>query len=563
MNRGLQTLATAALVIGLLHFAQSVLAPLAIAVLLAVVLAPLVRRLELRAGRLVGGRVGAVLVVSAAVALAFAGMGWLIATQGRSLAAEIPQYSRVVVDRFRELRGPLDSLQRAAREVQAVAGVSDPAPARVQVVEGNSGLLSMLTGWAGSVASLLGTAGLVIVLLIFVLIEREDLRNRLIRIAGPANMRRATSTLSDATQRITTYLRALALLNFGHGLIVGLGLWAIGLPGAPLFGLLSALLRFVPYVGPWIAACAPIALSIAVFDTWTLPLVIVSFFVVLELASNNLLEPWFFGSSVGLSPFGVILSAIFWAWLWGPIGLVLATPLTACLVVLGRHVPRLGSLAILLSDAEPLKPAQRLYQRLLARDVDEATDLVAEHVHKDGDVAAWDEVVLPALCMLEQDHQDRLLQPDEIDCARDTIEILLAELPEPKTLDDSDGTVLCLPARSWADEVACRALARLLGAAGTPAAASGRRLTAELAELVAQTPAPAICIWSLDAQGTGSVRHLLMRVRNRRPEIGVVVGVCGESEWSAHVRERLGAENRTEVVESFSAAIDLLPRRAR
>ena len=561
MQRWFYSLAVPALVISLLYLGRSVLVPLAVALLLAVMLSPGVERLEnFGVGRFGLGRIASVLIVSAGVATVFLGVGWLLGTQGRALLGDVPEYRRVLIGKLHDLREPIDTIERVAREMRAAAGVSEPAPARVEVVNGDSPLLGQITSWAGSLVSLLGTAGLVVVLLIFLLIEREDLRNRLIRVAGQSNMRLATTTFGDATERVTKYVRALALVNFGHGLAVGMGLWLVGLPGALLFGLLSALLRFVPYVGPWVAAALPIALSVAVFDTWTMPLVIVGFFAVIELLSNNVLEPVVYGASVGLSPFGVILSAIFWAWLWGPIGLVLATPLTVCLVVIGRHVPRLAGLSILLSDAEPLRPAERLYQRLLARDVGESLDLVEEHTEKLGALQAWDEIVLPALCLLDRDQQSRLLQDDELECAREVLEVVISDLQDAQVVDSSDRSraIQCLPARAWGDELACRAFAQLLETSGTPALARGRVLTAELVEGVQQSGAPAACIWSLDPFSTGALRHLVIRLRRQCPQIEIVIGTCGDASARPLLGDRLADDKRIHVANSFAGARERL-----
>jgi hypothetical protein len=324
--------------------------------------------------------------------------------------------------------------------------------------------------------------------------------------------------------------------------------------------LLCGLLRFVPYVGPWVGALAPIAVSITVFETWTMPVVIAGFFVVLELARDEVFDPLFLGASVGLSPFAVILAVIFWGWLWGPLGLVLAIPLTACLVVLGRHVPRPEGLSILLSDTEPLRPAERLYQRLLARDIDEATDLVAEQAKEQGPLSAWDQVVLPALCLVDRDEQRRLLEADELECARETAEVLLGELPEARVADDSQRaqSIPCLPARGWSDEIACRALARFLGSAGLPAHAAGRRLASELAEAAAGTGARTVCIWSLDLLGGGAVRHLAMRVRKRCPTAAILVGVSGDDSWTEQLRQRFAGDPLIQVVCKLAAAQERL-----
>jgi len=345
---------TAAVAVAVLQLAKPVLAPLAVAVLLCIVIAPTVSRIEgIGVGRWRIGRIAAVLAVVLAVMGAFGGTAWIVGVQGGALVRELPQYRRTAVA---QLRAPLDSLrrlERAAREVREMteAPTREPEPPKVEVVDGDSELVRLLRGWAGSVASLLGTAGLVVVLLFFLLVERESLVDRLLRLLSATDPRVATSALAEAVDCVTRYLRALVLVNLAHGATVALVLLWIGLPGALLFGLLAAILRFVPYLGPWLAASLPIALALASSDGWTLALEVALLFLSLEVVSSNLFEPWLIGTRIGLSPFAMVLSTLFWAWIWGPIGLVLAVPTTACLVAFGRHAPSLEPLAILLGGA--------------------------------------------------------------------------------------------------------------------------------------------------------------------------------------------------------------------
>src|SRR5690606_10200427 len=306
---------------------------------LGVVLTPLVRRIE----RLRIGRIASVLVVSIGLAVLALGVGWVIGSQAAGLVDALPEYRENAREKVQGLRVSLLRVERAAKQMEEIqrdiTGEEAPAPGaaqRVEVVNGTGGPLDLVRTYAGSVLAPFATAGLVLVLLIFLLVQREDLRDRFIRVLGSRDVHLTTSAMEDAGRRVTRYLRAYSLLNAGHGLVVGVGLWLFGLPAAFLFGLLSALLRFIPYLGPWVAATLPVALSFAVFDGWETTLAIVGFLVAVELVSNNLVEPWLYGASVGLSPFAVILSAIFWTWIWGPVGLVLATPLSVCLVVLGR-----------------------------------------------------------------------------------------------------------------------------------------------------------------------------------------------------------------------------------
>jgi predicted PurR-regulated permease PerM len=538
----LTPLAVAVVVIAVLHLARPVLLPLAVALLLSVMLTPAVQRIEqLGAGKLRVGRVVSVSIVALLLAAALAGVGWVIGVQGGALVEEAPEYRRIVTARLREPIDSLRKLERTAREVRELTdpGASSSAP-KVEVVEGGSELLGFARDWAGSVASLLGTAGLVIVLLVFLLIERESLRDRVIRVVGAHDLRTATSAFGDAVDRVTTYLRALALVNLGHGAIVAAGLTLMGVPSALLFGLLSAVLRFVPYAGPWVAAALPIALSLVTSSDWALPLGVVGFFLALELVSNNVVEPFVIGSRIGLSPFAMIVSALFWAWLWGPIGLVLSAPITSCLVAFGRYTPGLAPLAVLLSDAQALSPSERLYQRVIARDPYEATALVAEKAEQDGALAAWDEIVLPALGLLERDREQQRLDAEQLEAAHETFELLLAELP-PAVGTDAQPKALLAPARAGFDEIVCEALARFLGEAGVPARALGHKLSGELALEAERSDAEVVCLSCL-ACAEGAARHLVIRLRRSRPEAKLVVGLWGESDDPVR-RRRIGADS--------------------
>jgi predicted PurR-regulated permease PerM len=537
------TLFVAVLAIVALYFGRPVLLPLALALLLSVVLTPAVQRIEqLGVGRVRVGRVASVCIVTALLALILGGVGWVVGVQGGALVDQAPEYRRIVTTRLREPLDSLRRLERTAREVRELAEpATGPAAPKVEVVEGGSELLGLARDWAGSVASLLGTTGIVIVLLVFLLVERESLRDRMIRVVGAQDLRTTTSAFGDAVDRVTGYLRAVALVNLGHGAIVATGLTLMGLPSALLFGLLSAVFRFIPYVGPWVAAVLPISLAFVTSSDWAYPLAVAAFFVALELLSNNLLEPLVIGSRVGLSPFAMIVSALFWAWLWGPIGLVLSAPITACLVAFGRYTPGLAPLAVLLSDAEALSPSERLYQRLLARDSYEASALVTEAVEQTGALAAWDQVVLPALDRLERDRELRRLDAEQLEEARDTFELLLGELPEPPGAAEAAPRVLCVPARSGFDEIVCRALVRFLAETGVSARAVGHKLSGELALEAARSGAELVCVSCL-ACAEGAARHLVLRLRRSRPEVRLIVGLWGESDDAAR-RRRIGADD--------------------
>lgn len=552
-------LATAVIAIAAIHFAEPVLAPLALAALLSVVLAGAVQWVEhLGFGRLRLGRVASVLVVAVGISAVFVGMGWIIANEGSELAERLPEYRRSVLEKA---RAPIEAIGRTALKMRNLTASAPSDQSRqVEIVGGNSELMGFVAGWVGSAASLAAIAGIVIVLLIFLLIERENLRDRLLRVAGRGDLRVTGGALREASERIARYLRALALLNCGHGIAVCVGLALLGLPGAPLFGLLSALLRFIPYAGPLVAACAPLALSMAVFDDWTMVLWVGLFLGTLELVSNNFFEPWLYGSSVGLSPFGVILSAVFWGWLWGPVGLVVATPLTVCLVVMGRHVPGLETVAILLGDSQALAPHERIYERLIARDLESATTLTAEQNREQSEVATWDRTLIPALRLLERDRQSRELEGEDLSFAREAFELFGAELPvpAPPPVATKAAAVLCVPTGVFADEIVASALARLLVSRGVEARSVMRLSSSELLETVSREGTTSVCLSALDSRAA-PVRHLVRRLRASAPELRILVGFWGEeADRLAQLRESLAGDASVELAATLQRGVELL-----
>ena len=544
-------LAAVALAVAILYFARDVLQPLALAALLAFLLAPAVRRLEHRGAP----RPLAVGVVACA---AFAVLGlvvWLVVAQLVDLAAAIPRYRDNILARVEALQarpGPLegagDVLHDVEEELGEAGAVADatPRPAVAVAVAQGGSAIDRLRRALAPVAAPLGTAGVVVVFVLFFLLERHELRDRLFRLAGEGELLLATQALDEAARRVSRYLLAQLLVNVAYGVPVGIGLWAIGLPNAPLWGLLAVLLRYLPYVGPWIAALGPLALSLAVFPGWGQPLAVLALFLVLELIVNNLVEPYVYGAQTGLSPVALLLAALFWAWLWDVVGLVLAAPLTVCLVVLGRHVPYLSFVSVLFGDEPALSPALRLYQRLLAGDRHEAQMLVEEEVARSGGTATFDTVVLPALALEERDHhRGALAEPTRREVLAAVAELIAVAGPEADTAAADDGAssraprrqLLCLPAHDEADALAGR---MLVAAAAERGVAEGRTVDCALAgELLAavETAAPTVvCVSALPPTAALHARYLCKRLRARFPTLPVVVGLWQSAEPAAAER---------------------------
>src|SRR5450755_154314 len=384
---GIWAILLIAFVIAVLYVGKEVLIPLALAALITFLLAPVVGRLE----RWIG-RIAAVLLIVIMLFALMGGIGWILTRQAIDLAARLPDYQANIQTKVRAFRlptgGVFTRISRSFEQIQKeLPSVNTPSPATpdpnrvlagpaeksagqepvpVRLVESEGGIARFAQGALGALLSPLGTAALVLLLVVFMLLKREDLRGRFIRLVGQGHISATTRALDDAGGRVARYLSMQGLVNAIYGSCIGAGLYFIGVPNAALWGALAAILRFIPYVGAWLGAALPLFLSLAVSTTWVTPLLTLGMFVVLELINANAVEPWLYGSSTGVSSIALIVAAVFWTWLWGPVGLLLSTPLTVCLAVMGRHVPRLAFLGVLLSAEEPLTPAQDCYHRLVS-----------------------------------------------------------------------------------------------------------------------------------------------------------------------------------------------------
>lgn len=442
-------------------------------------------------------------------------------------------------------------------------------PVPVQIVNSGPLALEYLTEWLGPLLAPVGTAVVVLVFVIFMLIQREDLRDRFIRLAGTGNLTVTTQALDEAGHRVSRYLLMLVIINGSYGLVVWLGLWLIGLPNPFLWGLLAAAMRFVPYVGPWIAAVAPILLSVAISGSgWQTPLMTIGLFVVLELFSNNVMEPWLYGTNLGISVFGIIVMASFWTWLWGPIGLVLSMPLTVCLVVIGRYVPQLSWLNILLGDAPALELRQRYYQRLLALDYHETGQIVDEALKAGSVEQLYTDVFLPALSLAERDRHAGELNEAQLafihQTVRETVEDLGERARTPDEAADEGANpkrvrTWCVPAEDDSDEIAATMLAQVLTAHGyTAEAVPAGAVDEALLERVAEDAADAVLISAVAPGGVTHARRLCRRVRPKRSRLVIVVGLWNATGPLEQSEARLKAAGVDAVVTKLEDALKAL-----
>jgi predicted PurR-regulated permease PerM len=408
------TVVSATCVVALLYFGREVLEPLALALILSLVLAPLVRSMT-RVGL---ARMPAVLLAVALVATSVVGVGAVLFDQLVTITRDLPQYRKAIKTKVANVRELVERpITRIEAELSAVAPVPAAEAARVRrgnlVVTPNQPLpvevrtprtmKDTLGRVIGLVWGPIGEAGVVLILLVFILLEQGSLRDRLVRLAGQAEVSRTIRTLGDAAQGVSRFFFSQFIVNATFGILIGLSLWLVGIPHAVLWGVLSGVLRFVPYLGVLLAGSI-IAVFVAAIDPgWSLALTCMAIFLAFELVLANFIEPKVYGHSSGLSPLAVIVSALFWGALWGPVGLLLSTPLTLCLVVAGRHVRALAPITILLGDAPDMSDAERFHQRVLAGEADELTNDAHAYVRRYSFARYCDHVLLPGLRMAVSD----------------------------------------------------------------------------------------------------------------------------------------------------------------
>jgi predicted PurR-regulated permease PerM len=587
--------------IAALYFARVVLIPFALALLFTFILTPVVKLLE----RIHLRRIPSTILVVLLTVGAFGAVGWMVAKQLSEVANQLPAYKSNIKTRLGSLKWPanqsLDSASETITEISKdlaaspiashppgsvtpqspVARSASPArPMPVEVVKAPALPLESVQ----SVLQLLGSAMIVLVFTIFMLIRREDLRNRLISLAGEGHLHLVTQTLDDASARVSKYLFVQFIVNACYGILIGVCLHFIGVPGALLWGVLAGVLRFLPYIGPPLGGIMPLLLSLAVFHGWTQPLLILGLFIVTELIVSNFVEPMLYGIHTGISSLAILVAAIFWTAIWGPIGLVLSTPLTVCLLVAGRHVPRLRFLNILLGDEPVLTPSSRFYQRLLAMDHDDARGVLEKQLEGKTLEELYDSVLIPALSLAEHDrHQDRLDDASQKFICQSTRE-LIEELWEPRA-DNGDSVrdageaaessvqyetalartdvapslnILCLPARDEADELVGTMLAQVLERAGHRAQCISADTAAEMLAQIKAAHPDVVCISALPPFAVPHVRSLYAKLRAQQPDLRILVGLWHFSGDPLKISRRLGLAGGSQTFSTLGEFIEEL-----
>jgi len=559
------TFAGCVLVVVVLYWAQAILVPIALAMLLTFVLAPPVTWLE----RWIG-RVPAVLAMVTLVFTVLGLAGWGLARQMDHLAEDLPRYRINILAKIADVRGAgkggsVEKLQETIEDIKTDLGkpelrrgtVSRPVVFTSEQVAGFSGF-----AWLGPLVGPLATAGLVVAMVIFMLLERRDLRDRLIGLFGHGQLAITTRAFDEAGTRVSRQLLVQCVVNVIYGIAAGVGLYFLGVPYPLVWAALGAALRFIPYIGPVIGAGAPILVSLAALQGWVGPLWVVGLFVALELFTNLVLETVLFAGAAGVSQVALLVSVAFWTWLWGPLGLLMATPLTVCFVVLGKHVPGLGFVGTLMADTPALTPENGYYQRVLARDQTEAADLIDRHIKTESPRSVYDGLLLPALNYSERDRLEARLSLEEETAVIEVTRELLSDAAESIRLLDpapiappDDGPlpgprgplrVLGYATNGAADELALAMLAHLVDDLPIGIEIVGTRLQAsELVALVRERGVSIVCLADLPPSPPSKTRYLVKRLRAALPDLRILVGRWGPpalADESTQVLRQTGAD---------------------
>lgn len=560
-------LATVFLTVAMLSMGREFFIPLALAALLAFLLKPVVSFFN---HKLHFPRSLAVVTVTI---LSFSLLGsilWGLGVQLHELAKDLPGYRNTMHQRMLAFRqvgegGVLERLQSLATEIsnapasqeREAFGVEKDEPP-VFIEKSTNRLQESAMSVVGHIADSLGMAAIVIVFVIFMLLRQQDVRNRVIHLVGYSRLTTTTRALDEAASRVSRYLLMQTLINSVYGILLALGFWAIGLPYMILWGAMAAILRFVPYIGPWIAAILPLALSLAVFDGWTQPLLVLTLITCLELLTNMILEPMLYGQSAGVSDLSLLVAIVFWTWVWGPVGLLLATPLTVCLVVFAKYIPELRFVEILMTEKSEVEPALLVYQRLLVGDIEEAEQFVRETAKEIGQEKTVDTVLLPAAVHARREMLAGRLTKEESNEILDTLATLSSDAILDESLapphDVQPRLVLCRSFDTSADAIALRWLTRTLAPGGIQwESIPNSALVSEVIAQVEELKPDLVCISAMPPGVSSTAQQLCKRLRHRFPELKILL-----ARWGARRVENTSETGASWVVNTTEAARERL-----
>jgi predicted PurR-regulated permease PerM len=594
-SSGIRNLAIVFAIVGVLYLAREILIPLAFAIVLSMIVAPAVGLPQ----KLRIGRVPSALFVFVIASCSAGAIGWVIFNDFIEVAIGLPQYRENIDRKLQAFNAPgtsalsraADSVKELSNQLSTVKSVPPPSdlpppssssiqppvgphavtrPMPVQVVKAPANDLDYAADLLKPIIRPLAVSGMVLIFTLYLLIEHHDLRNRIFRLAGMGQLNLMTQALDDATKRVSRYLMLQLLVNLCFGVVWGTGLYLIGVPYAALWGALAAILRLVPYVGSLVAAALPLILSLAVFNGLRSPVMVGVLYGALELTTGNFVEPWLYGTHTGISSLALLLTTVFWSALWGPAGLILSTPLTVCVVVLGRYVPRFSFLHVLLGDEAPLASEAQVYQRLLAMDDSEARAVMDRYLKDHSLAQLYDSVLIPALTLAEQDRHKGALDPAREEFLFLSIKEILADLPDgssdtsPEKAETSadikaacpSGRVVCIPARDEADEIGAVMLSQLLELSGC------NNLTfpvdsdlIHLMQSLKLSQDDVVCISAVPPFALSHAKTVCRQLRIHSPRTRIILGVWGFTGDAERALERFPAPRPDWLVTTLEQAI--------
>ena len=534
-------------IVATLYVGVEILQPLALAGLLSFVLSPVIRTLT-RSG--LGKTLSVLIAVVSAVGMIVL-LSLAMAQQVRNLANDLPTYETNLREKIRTIKSftvasaALDKAGDTLKELKTELEKGNPPasqgptlvtpqkPIPVQVLTPDPALFEQYTSLVSPLIKPVAQTGLVILFLLFILLQREDLRDRVLKLAGTRDLQRSTVAMTDAGKSLSKYFLLQLVLNAGFGLVIAIGLAVIGVPNSLLWGMLAGLMRFVPFIGSLIAAVFPVLLAASVDPGWTMVFATIALFLIMEPLAGQVVEPLVYGKNTGLSPLAIIVATIFWTLIWGPIGLLLATPLTLCLVVLGNHVPGLSMLTVLLGDQPALTPSERLYQRLLVGDVAESESLAEEEIEQVGLLGFYQDVAIPSLGLAQSDAKDGTVPVEYLSRVSASMEELADDLDDhdltvgdkPVSQDATPLHATCLGARGWVDEAGAHVLAHVLRKSGINAAVLPGKMSAEGNRhlIIDADTGPLFCVSTFgDISARPLLRYVVRRIRRQCPNAKIM-----------------------------------------
>lgn len=569
---GIYRLLIVAFVLFIIYFAQAIVIPITVAALLTFLLSPLVTHLEKYLGRTISIFL-AVIVVFSIIGI----IGYVFAKQLILFGSNFQTYFDIIQKKISAIQFPEGGLfdritgfiGNLKDELLGSAPKSDlseanlSAAAEAKLFDIGTNFLGILQSFFGSFINFLTMSGIVILLVFFMLFNREDIRGRVIKLMGRGRIGSTTTLMNEAIERVYGYLSRLFIVNLAFGIIVTLGLYFIGIPNPVLWGGVAAIMRFIPYIGVWIATIIPIAFSFIITESWLTPLITITFFLITETVFAYFIEPFYYGIVTGVSSFALILAAIFWTWLWGPIGLLLSTPITVCLVVLGQHLTNWDFLRVLLSHEQALTPIEECYHRLLSNDSSEAMDLIESYLQKNSLTFVYDSILLPILSHLEIDFQRETIDEEQKDTVNQNIHEIIAflniEHKEEKNSDVKAGKVFCLPSQTVRDELGTEMLVQLLEDHSIETELGRNRHINDILETIGNMTPDLICIAVVAPGALSHTRFLCASIHRYKPNIPIVVGL-----WGSHapvdpaVLDKLSGTGATKIVFTLTNTIETI-----